>query len=171
MGSGRRVRTLVAAIVTVILAVAAHVAGSGEAPPLPVILPVVAAVWAAAYRLSERRVTRLQILALLGCAQVAVHLLGMVVVAGHGHGAGAEIDPVVMACAHAVATVGAAAVLGLGERVWWQLLSWLRRQIPAAYRPATVRVRSTWAPSAYIAVVGRRDCPGPVGTRAPPGLL
>lgn len=166
---GRRVRALVVAVVTVVLAVAAHVVGDGMAPSAPVLLPVIAAVWMTSYRLSERRIRRWQLVLLLGGAQLAVHTLSAVTAMSHEHAdSGIDIDPVVMASGHAVATFATALILGFGERVWWQVLSWLRRHLPAMYRQQAPLGDGARATPAYSVGVKAWAGAGPVGMRAPP---
>lgn len=164
----RCVRALIAAAVTVLLAVAAHLVGNGDAPPMAVLLPVIAAVWAVTYRLSRRRINRWQFLVLLGGAQLAVHTLSTVTAMPHQHG---DMDATAMAMAHAVSTVVTALVLGYGEQVWWLALSWIRRHVPAPFRPMAATGGAAWSPTAYRFAPVASVSAGVLGMRAPPAAV
>ncbi|MFG3442731.1 hypothetical protein ACGF0J_36285 [Nonomuraea sp. NPDC047897] len=171
----RGLRSALVALSTTVIAVAAHRAGHGTTPPLLALVPVVLAAWGVAYALASRRVTRRELLALLGAAQGGIHGLSVYLAdpVHHGpghHGTGDASSPR-MILTHAAATVLTALLLEHGERMWWGLLRLLR----ARYR--TVRARGL-APQVRRPgpVVSRavpaltRLCAGPVGTRAPPLL-
>lgn len=165
-GSGRKVRTLIAASVSVALAVSAHVVGTGMAPPVAVLLPVVAAVWAVAYWLAERRIRSWHWLLLLGGTQAVVHVLSSMM--GMSHHLAPSIDPTTMTVAHVASTVITAAVLAVGERVWWLILSWIRRMVAAAPRPPTPDESNGWAIVTHDVPIHAQARAGVVGMRAPP---
>jgi hypothetical protein len=170
----RGLRSALVALSTTVIAVAAHRAGHGTTPPLLALAPVVLAAWGVAYTLAGRRVTRRELLALLGAAQFGIHGLS-VYLAGPVHhdpghpGIGDASTPMVLT--HAAATVLTALLLEHGERMWWGLLSLLA----ARYRPVRARdlpppVRRPVPVSSRAVPTLTRLCAGPVGTRAPPLL-
>ncbi|WP_204040395.1 hypothetical protein [Acrocarpospora phusangensis] len=169
----RGLRSALVALSTTVIAVVAH-AGHGTTPPLLALVPVVLAAWGVAYLLAGRRITRWELLALLGAAQLGIHGLSVYLAdpghhdPGH-HGVGDTSSPMVLT--HAAATVLTALLLEYGERMWWGLLSLL----DVRYR--MVRVRDLPPPVRCPVPVASRTvptltrlCAGPVGTRAPPLL-
>lgn len=159
----RRVtRSTVAAVVTVLLAVAAHGAGGGTLPSWPALLPVVAIVARISYVLADRPLPRWQIITLLGTAQLAVHLL----VTLTAHGGHAETGPVMVAC-HILGTAATALVLAHAEHLWWRLRSWwYRRRRPVRHcPPATAPIGHPLPRYEPLRTVPRA---GAVGMRAPP---
>lgn len=166
-GMYRRVRALVAAVVTVTLAVGAHVAGHGMVPPLAVVLPVIVAVWFVSNRLSERKIHPWQLLTLLGGAQAAIHTLASIMEMSHGHETGV-IDPFVMTLWHVASTIVTAGVLSYADRVWWHLHSWLRRQLPPENRPIPLDLYRLAPIASPAAIFYRRLDAGSVRMRAPP---
>lgn len=167
--AGRRARTLVASVTTVALAVWAHVAAEGVMPPVAVLLPVVGAVWMVSHWLTQRRIRAWHWFVLLAGTQGCVHVMASMVGMAHGHPSAA--DPAVMVGAHLVSTVITAAVLALGERLWWQILSWLRRQLLVAVVCALAPdQRITWALLPNIPRAHEWVAAGRLGMRAPPPL-
>lgn len=166
MRAGRTARAAIAAVITVLLAVVAHSAGHGLIPPLMALLPVVAAVFAIAYTVAHRRVSWWVILGLLGAAQTVVHFLSTYIDgAAHSDMAGSGI---VMFLSHALSTVVTAALLAVGEKVWWRLRSWLDRRRPrVAPRPLLPLCYRVLANST-ITIPVRLDVVGSVGVRGPP---
>jgi hypothetical protein len=165
----RGLRSALVALSTTVIAVAAHRAGHGTAPPLLALVPVVLAAWGVAYALAGRRVSRRELLALLGGAQLGIHGLSVYLAGPVHHDPGDASLPMVLA--HAAATVLTALLLEHGERMWWGLL----RMLGGRYR--TVRARDLPPPVRRPVPVASRAvptltrlCAGPVGTRAPPLL-
>jgi hypothetical protein len=165
----RGLRSALVALSTTVIAVAAHRAGHGTTPPLLALAPVVLAAWGVAYALAGRRVTRRELLALLGAAQFGIHGLSVYLAGPVDHGIGDASSPMVLT--HAAATVLTALLLEHGERMWWGLLCLLG----ARYR--SVRTRDLPPPdrcpvpvASHTVPTLTRLCAGPVGTRAPPLL-
>lgn len=166
-GVGRRTRTAIAAVATVLLAVLAHALGHGQAPPIAALLPVTGAVWAVGHVVTARRVAGWQILLLIGMAQTAIHGLSVIADSSHGQAA-ATMDPVMMTASHVVSTVATALLLAYGEKVWWSLLSWIRRGVLGRYSPLVIerpRRMPIFEPAPGMLA---RLMAGSVGMRAPP---
>lgn len=102
-----------------LLAVGAHVAGSGEAPPLVALVPVVLGSSALTWLATASRIGLGTALVLLAVPQVGVHALSAYV---HGH----SVLPtsVSMIAAHVVGVAVMAVGIALAERLWW---AWWRR--------------------------------------------
>ncbi|MBB6553207.1 hypothetical protein [Nonomuraea rubra] len=165
----RGLRSALVAFGTTVIAVAAHRANHGTIPPLLALLPVVLVAWGVAYALAGRRVTRWELLFLLGAAQFGIHGLSVYLTGPVHYGAGDVSSPMVLT--HAAATVLTALLLEHGERMWWGLLSLLgARYCAVRVRDLPPRVLRV-VPVAFRAVLTlTRLCGGPVGTRAPPLL-
>ena len=131
----RLVRAASVSLWATLMAVAAHVAGSGEPPPAVAVVPVVVAGGALAWWASARRIGFVTALGLLAAPQVAVHLL-----AGYVHGHQVVPGPS-MAVAHVLGLVLVAAGIAVAERLWWawwQRVSFVLRLGHARAVPARV---------------------------------
>ncbi|GAA2075417.1 hypothetical protein IDH50_11815 [Aeromicrobium tamlense] len=116
-----------------LIAVGAHVSGSGQPPPAVVLVPVVAAGAALAWWAAARRIGFAVALGLLAVPQVVVHVLTGYV---HGH----DVVPGVgMLVAHVLGLGVVAAGIALAERLWW---SWWRHVtfVLRLVRPVTAPV-------------------------------
>ncbi|MFI9405656.1 hypothetical protein [Nocardia sp. NPDC052316] len=150
------------------LAVAAHgVAGGGfpGSTELTLVL-LVAALAGSAANVAARG--RGSVLALLALGQVASHL-ALSGLLGHEHG-GAATDPLPtggMLAAHAVATIGCAAVISVVERLY-ALVSGAVRAVLATPRLPRVTGSPHWSDPG----LAHYHCPpkGAIGPRAPPVL-
>ncbi|MFO6453249.1 MULTISPECIES: hypothetical protein [unclassified Aeromicrobium] len=134
-----------------LMAVGAHVAGSGQPPPAVVLVPVVAGGTALAWWAAARRIGFAAAVGLLATPQIVVHVLTGYV---HGH----ELVPGWgMLLAHAAALVLVAAGVALAERLWW---AWWRRVtfVLSLIRPSSAPVS--------VAIARRGTDP-----RLPSGLL
>lgn len=163
----RRLRALAIAITTVVLAVGAHITGDGTMPPIPVLIPVAVAITVIVRRISGRQIQRWQFLALLGSAQLAVHLLSSVVAMSHGADT-VTVNPVAMVAGHVASTLVTALTLSIGERVWWLVRSWIRRNIPGTYCPPPVISGGTRRIIDYSVKIKPWPSTGSVEMRAPP---
>lgn len=117
-----------------LMAVAAHVVGSGEPPSLVALVPVVAAGTALAWWAASRRIAFGPALLLLAAPQLAVHALSGYV---HGH----EVLPSGpgMLLAHAAGVVLVAAGLSTADRLWtawWRQVGFTLRLIESRTVPA-----------------------------------
>jgi len=101
-----------------LMAVAAHVAASGEPPSVVALVPVVAAGAGLAWWAAARRIGFGTALALLAAPQAAVHALSGYV---HGH---AVLPSGGMLLAHLVGLVLVAVGIATAERLWW---AWSQR--------------------------------------------
>jgi hypothetical protein len=177
------------------LALAAHVAGGGQAPaPVGFAVLAFATVWASVF-LTWRKLSRPAILLALGAAQLALHQAfgwaspsGSCVTVVHGHAdhltSGAvticsEAAPaavahhgvpgLLMMAAHAVAALLLGFLLACGEAAVWFLAELVWPALPAA-APFHCQTRSLGAARAAVyfsrPVLGR----GGVGRRGPPLL-
>ncbi|MFI6483724.1 hypothetical protein ACIBH1_37760 [Nonomuraea sp. NPDC050663] len=166
----RGLRSALVALSTTLIAVAAH-RTHGAAPPLFALVPVVLAAWGVAYGLAGRRITRRELLALLGAAQLGIHGLSSYLTAPIGHHrAGDSSTPMLLA--HVAATVLTALLLEYGERMWWALLSLLRARYRTIHTPDVPPPVPRVVPVVSRVVPARiRLCAGPVGMRAPPLLI
>lgn len=106
------------------LAVIAHLVADGMAPPALAVILVGLASTGTALVLSTRQLTPWILVALIGSAQVAVHLLGNYLT-GPAHHMTPAVDSQLMFAAHALSTAATALLLAHGERVWWLLAAWL----------------------------------------------
>ncbi|WP_141006047.1 hypothetical protein [Nocardioides humi] len=111
-------RALLVGSWVVVGAVAAHAAQGGGSLPVVALAPVVALTSAVVGWLGKRRLGFATTLAVLGLAQVAVHLLTCYV---HGH---AMTPSPSMALAHLVGLAVVAAGIARAEALWW---SWWTR--------------------------------------------
>ncbi|WP_231861469.1 MULTISPECIES: hypothetical protein [Frankia] len=165
--TGRIARATVAALLTVGLAVAAHVLACGRAPAVAVVLVGIVLVLRVCWGVSERRVSMSRLVGLVLAVQGCLHVaFGLSAPAGHaGHaGIGGGADHAGLAAASPADLVpGGAAMLGLhlaaalllagwlalGERLLWQAargavrvarraVGRLHRPRPAGGVPATV---------------------------------
>lgn len=163
--TGRRARSAIAAVATVALACIAHVAGHGSLPSVAVLLPVTAAVAGVARSLADRRLPRRTILALLGSAQILIHLMGSYIGGAHEH---AAADPALMIGAHALATVVTALLLAHAERIWWQIRAFAERRHAPVIHGAPVRAAVAQRSARYAFVLLPSSEVGDVGVRGPP---
>lgn len=166
--TGRRARSAIAAAATIALACVAHAAGDGSLPSVAVLLPVTAAVVVVARSLADRRLPRHTILALLGSAQILIHLMGSYVGGAHEH---AAAEPALMIGMHAAATVVTALLLAHADRIWWQVRAFAERRhtpvihaapVPAAASRRVTRYAFVLLPSLEVGDVGVRGPPRPV---------
>ncbi|MEV0624197.1 hypothetical protein AB0I81_63570 [Nonomuraea sp. NPDC050404] len=165
----RGLRSALVAFSTIVIAVAAHRADHGTTPPLLALVAVVLVAWGVAYALAGRRVTRWELLFLLGAAQFGIHGLSVYLADPVHPGVGDVSSPMVLT--HGAATVLTALVLEHGERMWWGLLSLLGARycaVRARDLPPLVR-RPVPVVSRAVPTLTRL-CAGPVGMRAPPLL-
>ncbi|WP_157521907.1 hypothetical protein [Herbidospora cretacea] len=126
--------------------------------------------WGVAYGLAGRRVTRLELLALLGAAQLGIHGLSGYLTAPvhHDLGQDASLSGVL---SHAAATVITALLLEYGERMWWGLLSLLGVSYRTVHLPnLPTSARCSVLVASRVVPLLTRLCAGSVGMRAPPLL-
>jgi len=131
-------RVLRATLVTLwgtLLAVGAHVAGSGEAPPAVALVPVAAAVATLTWWATARRIRFGAALVLLALPQLAVHALS-----GYVHGHDVLPTSMTMVAAHLAGVAVMAAGVAGAERLWWA--AW--RRVAVVLRPQRTRVRAVW---------------------------
>jgi len=119
------------------MAVAAHVAGSGEAPSVVALVPVVAAGAALAWWAAARRIGFAGALVLLALPQLGVHALS-----GYVHGHQVLPSTSAMLAAHVTGLVVVAAGIAAAERLWW---AWWAR-VSFVLRPVFVSRRPVAAP-------------------------
>lgn len=133
----RVVRAAMVSLWATLLALGAHVAGSGEAPPLVALVPVVLGSTALTWLATVRRIGFGSALLLLAVPQVGVHALSAYV---HGH----SVLPssVEMVAAHVVGLAVMAGGIALAERLWW---AWWRR-VAVVLRPRVLPVPVVRAP-------------------------
>ncbi len=170
------------------LASSAHAVGGGGSPGLMALLVLALLVGPVAWWCTRRRLGAVRLVALLGGAQVAVHLSlsAMAPVTGsasavHVHGglpaglgpaagAAADAHPTAgasMLLAHVAATVLTAVVLARAEGLLWRVVTLLVPSAVGRVRvPATVRTTAT-----PVVVVLSGRAPRPLGGRAPPVAL
>lgn len=130
-------RLLRAGLVTLwgmLLAVGAHVAGSGEAPPAVALVPVAAGVAALTWWATAHRIRFAGALVLLALPQLAVHALS-----GYVHGHQVLPTSAAMVAAHLAGVALMAAGVAGAERLWWA--AWRRVAVvvgPVRSRPRPV---------------------------------
>ncbi len=184
----RASRAALATLLVLGLAVSAHTLGGGTPPGLMASVVLALLVAPVAWWCARRRLGPVRLVALLGGAQVAVHLAlsAMAPVSGgaspvHVHGGlppdlGPASDAAVhaqhtpgasMLLAHVVATVLTALVLARAEDVLWRVVTLLLPR-PLGRPGIPVEVRTAAAP-AVVVLSGR--APRPLGGRAPPVAL
>lgn len=129
------------------LAITAHALAGGDMPDASLTLVLTALVGWIGSALAERTKGPLGVLAVLGVAQVAMHL---VLTELMGHTAPARPE---MYLAHAVATVCTAAVLAHAETMARHAVAGLWRLLPVVWRPAPV------ADAAPVPVLSPVDSP------------
>lgn len=117
----RGLRAAVVGVAVTAVAVGAHVAGHGTPPPSAALVPVALAVSVVVLLFSGSRWNALALLAVIGAAQFAVHIVS-VYLTGHEH------VTAVMLTTHLVATAGTVAALAYGEELWWRLWRWVTRR-------------------------------------------
>ncbi len=185
VGTVRAARAAVALLVVLGISSAAHQAGGGEPPGLVALAFLALLVGPPTWLATGRQLTTPTLVALLGGAQVVVHVALRTMVPGHGSGTAVhvhggvpaglatgaapampampQLDPP-MLLAHVVATLVLAVVLARAEAALWHVVSAL---LPRATPPA----RWPLVPRFAVAVVAPRPvgrAPRPVGGRAPP---
>ncbi|MCL3837344.1 hypothetical protein [Aeromicrobium duanguangcaii] len=133
----RLVRAAAVSLWATLMAVAAHVMGSGEAPSVVALVPVVAAGSALAWWAAARRIGFGWALVLLALPQLGVHLVSGYV---HGH----QVVPATpaMLAAHLAGLVVVAVGIDAAERLWW---SWWAR-VSFVLRPVRLSRRPVSAP-------------------------
>ncbi len=183
-------RASVVALITVALALLAHVLGGGDVPRAIVLVPLAAVVLAAAVPFSGRRIGPLGAVVLVGVGQLALHhafgLLGTMgcepaaEMVGHSHTVqlACTAAPEHMASSggagmfalHVVATLVTALLIAGTDRAMSWISAWLRPLVALlapvvlpASAPLPVRVETSRA-------VGRRDV-GVVPLRGPPTVI
>lgn len=133
----RVVRAVAVSLWATLMAVGAHVAGSGEIPALVAVVPVTVAGGALAWWAAGHRIGFGTAIALLAVPQLAIHLLSGYV---HGH----QIVPSpAMATAHVVGLVLVGAGIAVAERLWWawwRQVSFVLGIVRHAARPVAVPV-------------------------------
>ncbi|MTB86909.1 hypothetical protein H9L21_08930 [Aeromicrobium senzhongii] len=134
----RLVRAGAVSLWATLMAVAAHVAGSGEAPSVVALLPVVAAGAGLAWWAAGRRIGFTGALVLLALPQLGVH-----VVSGYVHGHAIVPSTPAMLAAHAAGLVVVAAGIAVAERLWWSWwarVSFVLRPVHRSRRPVAAPV-------------------------------
>jgi hypothetical protein len=129
----RLVRAGSVSVWATLMAVAAHVAGSGEPPSLVALVPVVAAGTALAWWAASRRIAFGSALLLLAVPQLAVHALS-----GYVHGHQVLPSEPGMLLAHAVGVVLVAAGLSTADRLWtawWRQVGFVLRLVERRAAP------------------------------------
>lgn len=139
-GALRVVRGSALAVVSGVLAVAAHAVGGGMAPDLGLTVLLTAGVAAVGVALADRRRGLGVILPVLAAAQVASHVLLTLVGTGTGGGMSAPpVNPLVMTAAHAVAVVLTALLLAHADALVFRVAGALARLLPVCWTvPARV---------------------------------
>jgi hypothetical protein len=153
-GAGRLLRGGAVGLLTGALAIAAHVEADGAVPDLGLaVLPVVL-LCAVASALAARERGPLQILALVGVGQLAVHTFLTTPAVHHPHRGShlaAADHSTLMVAAHAVATVLVVAVLAGAERTVFALTAALGSILPQRLSPlpatAPLRVSALAVPA------------------------
>jgi hypothetical protein len=153
-GAGRLLGGGAAELLTSALAIAAHVEADGAVPDLGLaVLPVVL-LCAVASALAARERGPLQILALVGVGQLAVHTFLTTPAVHHPHRGShlaAADHSTLMVAAHAVATVLVVAVLAGAERTVFALTAALGSILPQRLSPlpatAPLRVSALAVPA------------------------
>ena len=115
------------AVVSAVLAVAAHTVAGGMMPDFGLTVLLTIGVAALGVALADRRRGFGMILLTLGAAQVATHEL--LSLASDGM-AMSQVDPLTMTAAHAVAVVVTAVLLAQAEAVVFRLAGALARLLP-----------------------------------------
>lgn len=133
----RVVRAASVSLWATLMAVGAHVAGSGEAPALVAVVPVAVTGGALAWWAAGQRIGFGTAMALLAAPQLAIHLLS-----GYAHGHQVMPSPA-MATAHVAGLVLVAAGIAVAERLWWawwRQVSFVLGLVRHAARPVAVPV-------------------------------
>lgn len=172
-GPPRAVRGCAFTAVSALLAIAAHVAGSGRPPQAASLVIAVVALAAASSAVADRQRGLLGVLALTGAGQLAVHLV-LFGLDGHGPdpgglpapGAG---HPLVMIVVHVLAAAIVAIVLTGADASAFAVAAALARVLPRSLVPppasAPLRVGTPrWQPPLLLAAIGPRSVP----RRGPP---
>ena len=143
-------RASVFAVVATSLAAIGHVNGGGHAPD-PAILTVLAAlVGASVSGLADRRLSGLQITAMLAASQVGFHLLFEVT----AHQSG-PVDVARMVSFHLFAAAASAWLMTVGESALFRLFAALHRLIVRLRVAAPICVAPSWT-----AILVDHSCPG-----------
>ncbi len=185
VGLVRAARAAVALLAVLGISTAAHEVGGGRAPGVVALAFLALLVGPPVWVATGRRLTTPALVALLGGAQVVVHLVLRTMVPGHGSGAALHVHGGVpgalvpgaapampemasldapMLLAHVAATLVLSVVLARAEAALWHVVSaLLPRPVPTLRWPLVPRFA--------VAVVAPRPAgraPRPVGGRAPP---
>lgn len=146
----RLLRASAFAAVATALAALGHVNGGGH-PPDPAILIVLAVLVAASVSgLADRRLSGLQITAMLAASQVCFHLLFEVT----AHQSG-SVDVARMVSFHLFAAAASAWVLTVGESALFRLFAALHRLIVRLHPSSPIRLGPSWT-----ALLADRPAPG-----------
>ncbi len=185
VGLVRAARAAVALLAVLGISSAAHEVGGGQAPGVVALAFLALLVGPPVWFATGRRLTTPVLVALLGGAQVVVHLVLRTMVPGHGTGSAMHVHEGVpealvpgaapampemsaldapMLLAHVVATLVLSVVLARAEAALWHVVSaLLPRPVPSLRRPVLPRLAVAVA---RPRPVGRT--PRPLGGRAPP---
>jgi hypothetical protein len=181
-------RAALATLLVLGLSVSAHTLGGGAPPGLMASVVLALLVGPVAWWCARRRLGPVRLVALLGGAQVAVHLAlsamapmsgaaspahvhgGLPAALGPASGAAAhahQTPDASMFLAHVVATLLTALVLARAENVLWRVVTLLLPR-PLGRPAIPVEARTALAP---VLVVLSGRAPRPLGGRAPPVAL
>lgn len=126
----RALRGSLLAVTSGALTVAAHGAGGGSLAEFTKVVPLVVLIAGAAASLADRRSGKLSVIAALGVAQFAQHLL--LSWSGHDHLSTLTVQ---MAFAHVIAAVLCGFVLFYAENALFALVAAVSRMVPPPFTP------------------------------------
>ena len=143
-------RASVFAVVATALTALGHLNGGGHAPDPAILIMLAGLVAASVSGLADRRLSGLQITAMLAASQVCFHLLFEVT----AHQSG-SVDVARMVSFHLFAAAAAAWVMTVGESALFRLFAALHRLIVRLRPAAPTRLAPSWT-----AVLADDSCPG-----------
>ncbi|WP_116044638.1 hypothetical protein [Amycolatopsis palatopharyngis] len=131
-------RGILLAIASAALAITAHAVADGGLPNTALILLLTVLIGWVSTAMAEHTRGPAGILAVLGCAQLLMHLALSELVVSHGTNAAPEYDASAMTAAHVVATVFTALILARAESALLAAAASVRLLLPIFWRPAPV---------------------------------
>lgn len=147
-----------------LVSTSSHVIAGGHGTSWLAVAPVAMAVGIVAWVLADRRLTHVQLIALLCAAQVGAHALSSYL-SGH-----ALAHDAAMTSAHVAAAAVSAMLLGQADRLLWLVTAWatpLRAGLALALMPQRPRTLVTpldrvSRPILLVGSLSRRGPPAPV---------
>jgi hypothetical protein len=143
-------RASVFAVVATSLAAIGHVNGGGHSPDPAILIVLAMLVAASVSGLADRRLSGLQITAMLAASQVCFHLLFEVT----AHQSG-SVDVARMVSFHLFAAAASAWVMTVGESALFRLFAALHRLIVRLRAAAPICITPSWT-----AILADQSCPG-----------